>query len=425
MRTRGSHWFILVSLLFLMPSCSRRDEKGAGKTTVTFWHSFVASTIPSLDELLADFERTHPAIHINAQYVPTGDALIHKLVASIQSNTVPDISWIHADFLDKLVEADAIVPMNEFLDGTDGFGGGELEDIFPALLEAGTHHGVLYAMPMEATSLALLYNRGMFRKAGLDPDHPPQDWQELQDYAARLTQDWDGDGRTDQYGFLVPVFPASGELNIWMILQWTPFLWQAGGAEFSDDCSQALFNGSEGVQALAFWKQLYDRQNMSTFGIAHDLGFASGKLAMVMDGPWNLPRYRAMRDVEWAVAPLPAGPAGRATYVAGEQLAIFKQSAHRAEAWTFVKWIVQPEVQARFSLHSGYLPVRRSVLGMDAYRRELEKDPGLKAFADQMAWGRGRQSTFALNSDNRRHPEPPASGGTAKNFARPPSNTTC
>lgn len=389
---RRSGPFVLSILLLLPSGCAKRQDATEGKTAVVFWHSFVASTIPSLQELLTEFEKAHPSIHIKAQYVPTGDGLIQKLITSIQSNTAPDISWIHSDFLDRLVEADAIVPMREFLEGPDGLAAGELNDIFPPLLEAGTLDGVLYSMPMEATSLALLYNREAFRKAGLDPDHPPATWQELQEYTARLTQDQDGDGRIDQYGFLVPIFPASGELNIWMILQWTPFLWQAGGKEISSDKTEMLFNSEAGVQALTLWKQLYDRQNLSSFGIAHDLGFASGKLAMIMDGPWNLPRYRAMRDVDWKVAPLPAGPAGRATYLAGEQLAIFRQSTHRREAWTFVKWVLQPEIQARFSLNSGYLPVRKSVLAMPEYRKQLEEDPGLKGFVEQMTWGKGRET---------------------------------
>ena len=119
--------------------------------------------------------------------------------------------------------------MRQFITGADGLSESEMDDFFPQLLEACTYRGVLYALPMEATSLALLWNRDLFRKAGLDPDRPPADWEELSEYTRRLTIDFDRDGRTDQYGFFVPVFPASGELNIWMTLQWTPFLWQAGG----------------------------------------------------------------------------------------------------------------------------------------------------------------------------------------------------
>jgi ABC-type glycerol-3-phosphate transport system substrate-binding protein len=383
---------ILIATLLLIPGCSRHPEQVQGKVTVTFWHSFVASTIPSLENLLRDFELSHPAIHIQAQYIPTGDGLIQKLVSAIQSKTTPDVSWIHADFLDKLVESGSLVPLKQFLEGPDSLPAEDLRDIFPALLEAGMYRGELFSMPMEATSLALFYNRGLFRSAGLDPDRPPQTWEELEHYALRLTSPPDAEGRRDRYGFFVPVFPASGELNIWMILQWTPFLWQAGGDEFSPDRFEVRFDSPAGIKAVSFWKRIYKAEDFSRFGIAHDLGFASGKLAMVLDGPWNLPRYRAMKGVDWRVAPLPAGPEGHATYIAGEQLAIFRQSAHQAEAWTFVKWMVGKEVQARFSMESGYLPVRRSVLAMKNYRDFLETDPTLKAFVMQMDAGRGRQN---------------------------------
>ncbi|MEW6511176.1 MAG: ABC transporter substrate-binding protein [Bacteroidota bacterium] len=379
-----------ILLLLAADGCSRRGKEEGG-ITVTFWHSFVASTIPALEGLLRDFERDHPAVHINAQYVPTGDGLIQKLVTAIQSRTAPDISWIHTDFLDKLVEADALLPLTPFVNGPEGLSGEEYADIYPPLLEAGTSGGVLYSLPMEATSLALVYNRGLFREHGLDPDRPPRDWDELRQYAAALTADHDGDGRIDHYGFFVPVFPASGELNIWMTLQWTPFLWQAGGVEFSPDGSEARFNSAAGVAALSLWKSIYDLEDFSKFGIAHDLGFASGKLAMVLDGPWNLPRYRAMKDVEWRVAPLPAGPAGRATYLAGEQLVIFRQSAHAAEAWEFIRWMLRPDIQAKFSIASGYLPVRKSVTQLQEYRDHLATDPGLAAFVDEMPMGRSRK----------------------------------
>src|SRR3990167_7899412 len=235
--------FHFVVIAVLLPGCGKRDEQVEGKVTITFWHSFVSSTIPSLKELISEFEKEHPQIRIKAQYVPTGDGLIQKLVTAVQSNTAPDVSCVHSDFLDKLVEADAIFPMREFIDGENGMTPEEITHLFPALLESGKWRGKLYAMPMEATSLALLYNKEHFRKAGLDPEHPPNNWKELKEYATKLTVDENGDGKTDRYGFYVPVFPASGELNIWMLLQWTPFLWQAGGEEMNDERTKILING--------------------------------------------------------------------------------------------------------------------------------------------------------------------------------------
>src|SRR5690606_36875938 len=103
---------LLIALAGLNCSDNSRDD---GTVTITFWHSFVASTIPAFDELIKKFEKENPGLKINAQYVPTGDALVQKLVTSIQSSTAPDISWVHSDFISKLVEADAIYPMEHFL----------------------------------------------------------------------------------------------------------------------------------------------------------------------------------------------------------------------------------------------------------------------------------------------------------------------
>ncbi|MBI4427681.1 MAG: extracellular solute-binding protein, partial [Ignavibacteriales bacterium] len=282
-------WLILSALA---AGCGEKQPAGDARVVITFWHSFVANTIPSLNALIQKFESEHPGIRIHAQYVPTGDALVHKLVTAVQSKTAPDISWIHADFLDKLVQADAIFPMDDFTNGPDGLTREDFEDIFPASLEAGKWKGILYALPMEATSLALLYNKNLFKKVGIHPDHPPQTWDDLRNYAKKLTVDSNGDGTVDQYGFFVPVFPASGELNIWMNLQWAPFLWQAGGEEFNDDQTKVLFNSPAGVAALTLWKKIYEDLDFSRFSLSHDMGFASQKLAMILDGPWNLPRYR-------------------------------------------------------------------------------------------------------------------------------------
>jgi ABC-type glycerol-3-phosphate transport system substrate-binding protein len=99
-----------------------------------------------------------------------------------------------------------------------------------------------------------------------------------------------------------------------------------------------------------------------------------------------------MKSIDWAIAPLPEGPKGRATYLAGEQLVIFRQSKYPQEAWNFVRWVLKPEVQAFFSMKSGYLPVRKSVLTMKECQDYLVQDKALAAFVEQMREGRARRS---------------------------------
>ena len=381
----------ILMIAALTVTCSSDGNRTDGRITVTFWHSFVSTTRPALAELLKKFENENPDIRIREQYIPTGDALIQKLVAAIQSQSAPDVAWIHADFMDKLVQADAIYDMHEFIDGPNGLSSEALADIFPELLKNASWRGKLYALPMEATALGLFYNKDLFRQAGLDPNHPPQTWDELRDYAHELTSDRDGDGAMEHFGFYIPGLPASGALSIWMTLQWTPYLWQAGGVEINPEQTQVLFNSAAGVQALTLWKNLYEELNIRNFSMTHDLAFASGTTAMIMDGPWDLPRFREINKFEWAVAPLPAGPARQVTYLAGEHLAIFKQSPRADAAWRFVKWVIQPENQALFSMKSGYLPVRQSTLEMPEYQAYLATDPALKSFVDQMAMAETRR----------------------------------
>ncbi len=378
---------LLISIALLATACgsSDGDRSDDGRVTITFWHSFVSSTIPALQELLERFEREHPNIRINAQYIPTGDALVQTLVTAVQSKTAPDISWIHSHYLEELVEADAVYRMEEFINGPNGLPEGVMEDIYPALIQYASWQGTMYSMPLEATNLGILYNKDHFRSAGLDPESPPANWAEMRDAVRKLTVDKNGDGRMERVGFMVPGVPADGPQGPYMMWQWTPFLWQAGGYMINEEQTRVLFGEEPGVKALAFWTELYELQNLRDFTNDAEPAFISGQASMMLDGPWNLPRYpTTLKNIDWGIAWLPEGPAKRATVVAGEYLAIFKQSKHPAEAWTFIKWTLEPEIQAFWAMQSGYLPVRKSVVEIEEFQQFLEQNPGHKAFVGQM-----------------------------------------
>jgi len=383
---------ILLSFAALNCGGDKNEPSGNGKVEVIFWHSFVSSTIPALNELIAKFEKENPGITINAQYIPTGDALIQKLITAIQSKTAPDISWLHSDFMEDLVDADAIYKMDDFIKGDDGISDEDLNDIYPALRLQSSWRGTLYSLPMEATNLALLYNKDMFKAAGLDPDHPPKNWDELHEYAKKLTIDKNNDGIFEQVGFFVPVFPAAGPQGPWMVWQFMPYLWQAGGYLIDSAQTHVMYNEEPGVEALTLWKQMYQEQKLSSFTTDFDVAFTSKRLAMAMDGPWNLPRYKdLLKNLNWAFAPLPAGPKKQATVVGGEYLAIFKQSKHPKEAWKFLKWMIRPDVQAFWAMKSGYLPIRHAVHNVPEFQKYLTENPDFKVFVDQMDVGQAQR----------------------------------
>ena len=372
--------------------CGSEEKQRDDEITIRFWHSFISSSVPALKELIAKFEKENSGLRIDAQYIPSGDALIQKLVTAVQSNTAPDISWLHSDFIEDLVEANAIYKMDDFINGDNGISQAEVNDIYPALRQFSSWKGTLYSLPMEATNLALMYNKDLFKKAGLDPNHPPTTWQELVEFSRKLSIDKNNDGTFEQVGFFVPVFPATGPLGAWMVWQFMPFLWQAGGYFVNTEQTSVLYNSDGGVKALELWQQLYKEQNLKNFTNLFENAFVSGNLAMAMDGPWNLPRYKdLLKNINWAFAPLPSGPEKSATVVGGEYLAIFKQSAHPNEAWKFIKWMIQPEVQAFWSIKSGYLPIRHAVMNVPDFQKYLTENPNFKVFVEQMEVGQAQR----------------------------------
>ncbi|MFO7446801.1 MAG: ABC transporter substrate-binding protein [Ignavibacteriaceae bacterium] len=380
---------VLTSLLVFI-SCGESNKEDSGKITITFWHSFVPSTIQALNELVEKFEKEHPDITIKAQYIPSGDALIQKLITAVQSESAPDISWLHSDYFEDLVEADAIHKMDDFIKGENGISDEDINDIYPSLIQYSKWKGTLYSLPMEATNMALLYNKEMFRKAGLQG--PPKTWDEFFEYSKKLTLDNNNDGKNDQTGFFVPIFPAAGPRGGWMVWQWMPFLWQAGGEYINADQSQVTYNSEAGIAALTLWQNIYRELDLRTFTSDFDVTFASGRLAMAMDGSWSLPNYKSLfKNLDWGFAPLPAGPDKQATIVGGEYLSIFKQSKHPEAAWKFVKWIIQPDVQAFWATRSGYLPIRHAALEVPEFQKYLEENPNYKVFIDQMEVGYAMQ----------------------------------
>jgi ABC-type glycerol-3-phosphate transport system substrate-binding protein len=246
---------------------------------------------------------------------------------------------------------------------------------------------------MEATNLGVIYNKTLFEEAGLDPERPPETWEELREYSRRLSKDENGDGRYEQIGFFVPAVPASGPQGAYMMWQWTPFLWQAGGYLVDEEQTEILWGRQPGIDALSLWKSIYEIQNQRTFTSGDPLTvMASQQIAMMLDGPWNLPRYPELFSrFDWGVAMLPEGPEKRATVVAGEYLAIFKQSHNPDAAWEFVKWMIQPEIQAFWSMESGYLPIRQSVVDVPEFQEFLQDNAPQRAFVEQMQYAQAQR----------------------------------
>ncbi len=346
---------------------------------ITLWHGMESGINNRvLAAKIDQFNRLHSDILLEAQVYGAADQLGPKLDAAVAGRTPPDLLWWAPAYFPKYAKAGVLRSVDDFIAQDPTF---SKDDIYASLWELGTMDGEVYATPFSANNLAVYYNKAMFARAGID--RPPQTWAEFRDAAARLTRD-------GVSGFQLPI--GTSEWTVWT---WECFLWQAGGELLTSGKHEAAFGAPAGVEALDFWKSLV-KDGSAVFSEA-DAGYKmddllSGRVAMVINGPWNLALLNDRTDVDVGVFPLPRDRQA-ATNIGGESLFLFRSDPAREHAaWEFMKFVMSPDFQVDWAIATGYLPVSKSAANTERYQAFLRDNPIVKVHNDQMTVGRARPS---------------------------------
>lgn len=190
---------------------SQGGSAGSGKVTLTYW-SWGESDIPGYNKWLsaevADYEKAHPNITINV--VPQNtDTLTGAFQSAAQTNSGPDIATLWAT-IPVLTQAwgGYIAPISDYVSKS------ELSHWLNT--SENTYDGKVWAMPVYLIGVPLVYNKDLFKKAGLDPNTPPTTWTQLMADAAKLKAAGItpfGDGNKDGY-YGAWMFSVLGKQNL-------------------------------------------------------------------------------------------------------------------------------------------------------------------------------------------------------------------
>jgi multiple sugar transport system substrate-binding protein len=377
---RGLVFLSVLACFLLITSCGGKQEGTGGKIMVNFWYGFGGPLGESLEKMIADFNATHPEIQVKGVSMGQYAALSQKIMAAIAAGNPPTLAQVYENWTANFIEAGAIVPLQQFVEGSKGFSQEELADIFDVFLEGGTFDGQLWTFPFNKGIPALYYNKQMFQKAGFDPDRAPETWGEFREMALKLTVDTDGDGKPEQWAtsFSIPTIFAMFQL----------ILVQNGGHILSPDGSQFLFNSPTGVEALQYLKDLVEKDKVAYIApgaYEHQTDFVSQKVAMIQGHIVSRKYMEPQLTFEPGIAPIPRGKKP-AVMLTGTNLAIFSKATEEQQqaAWAFVRWLAEVEQQARWSVETSYVPIRRSALDLEVMKAEFARVPGLEAVMRQM-----------------------------------------
>ena len=309
-------------------------------------------------KLLPEFEKK-TGIKVNYEIVPYENAR-EKEVLNFTSRgdltmALVDLVWI-GEFaengwlvpVDDLAKDKAITDPNLKLDG-----------FFPLLLEAfGSWGGTVYGLPFDNYSGLLFYNSCKLKEAGFDK--PPATWAEFKDvYGPKLT-----DASKNQYAYALQ--SRRGETQ--SADSFMRFLWPFGGSLLNKDFKSNL-NSKESQAGLTFRQDLlkYMPPGVVSFDHAEAVNaLAQGQVAMITE--WSA-FYSTLADPATsklgdclAVAPEPAGPAGRLPALGGFSLAVASQASPEQQkaTWLFIQWATSEEI-AKAYVDAGGVSGRMSV----------------------------------------------------------------
>ena len=356
---------LTTALALMLCACSRPQNE------LTFWA--MGRESEAVAELLPEFERTHPGVHVSLHQLPWTGAHA-KLLTAFVGGATPDVAQLGNTWIPELAELHALEPLGPRVQQSAAV---RPSDYFDGIWNTNLIDGVLYGVPWYVDTRLLFYRTDLLKKAGFDA--PPENWREWRRTLAALKEQ----AGAQRFSILLPLNEFE-PLTALALQQREPLLREGGG--------RGNFDSPGFRKALGFYVEMFDRGWAPLVSEAQISNvwdeFGHGYFAYYISGPWNIGEFRRRlppeRSHDWMTAPLPGPDGPGASIAGGSSLVIFAASHRKEQAWQLIEYLSRPDVQERFRALTGDLPPRRSAWNLPA----LAADPYARAFRQQLELAR-------------------------------------
>lgn len=353
------------------------------KETLILWDQLAATEL-IVEKFNEKMKEEGKDIEVKLELIPY-DQMVPKFIASLSAGKAPDLYGM------DLVQFPYFISIGAFVDITDwAHGLSFFEELPKGMVQLGMKGDRLYGLPYQIDLSTILWNKGMFEAAGLDPEQPPQTWYELVEMGQKLTLDKNGDGIIDQWGFNL-AGGGAGAYMFWFM----PFVWGNGGRMFDND-GNVVFDSYETVEAVQFWSDLIHKYKIAPeSSVQYGSGdrynaFVSGKLAMFLGGNFNITSLRKdAPDMEFGVTMIPKNRGEFASFGGGSLLGITSQCENVEAAKEFVSFVFSREAQVEALAPNLQLLARPSLYD-NQYYNEI---PQMAKFAEILSYA---QTPYSL-----------------------------
>lgn len=386
--------WILTALLLLLGCTAALAE--TEKTTVQFYFPIQlgGAAAELIESLVAEFEELNPDIDVDAVFCGSYGNTLTKLTLALEGGEAPQLVILANGNLFTLYSMDALHCLDEYIveEGGDEF----INDFYPAFMASCLYDGSYYAMPFQRSVLAMFYNKEHFADAGLDPSNPPKTWAELLDAGAKLSKKKE-DGTVDRWGVMI------SNNSTWTQQAMTISASAEAANIYSNTGTEVYFDTDEVKKTVQFYLDLQNA-GASPMGVIEEgmlpTNFIEGVASMVAISSGNLSNIaqNAAFDYDVCLMPAMASDVGASIAGGGNMFMIEAPSTTPEQydaAWKFMRFMTDTDVQARWSVGTGYIAARVSSRESETMAAYFEKVPQAEMMYEQLENSYGELRVYA------------------------------
>jgi multiple sugar transport system substrate-binding protein len=372
------HWLgvaVASSLVALgLAACGSGTSGGSGGgNTISIWEGWTGAEAKAFAHLVSVYQKQNPGTTVSSLYV-NNDNTLQKVLTAVRGGSPPDIAYLYGSWAPNVAQIPQVVNLTKVVQRP----GVNWNDFWVGERAVTTVNGKVIGIPALVDNLAVVYNKTLFAQAHLTPPSPGWTWQQFASDAAKLT-----DPAKKQFGTAY-VTPGT-EDTVW---HWEPLLWQAGGQILKPGNKQAAFNTPAGLQALTTLRDMAVTDHsmyLDPTDSAYANLFNSGKIGMLVTGPWDLSAFPNVHYGVQVLPSFPGTPGGHQTISGPDNWVIFNNGAARtAAAEKFLLWLTAPAQVKYWSLATGDLPTRQSVTTPGFLQQMNKALPGVDTFVTNL-----------------------------------------
>jgi multiple sugar transport system substrate-binding protein len=387
-KMKGFMWTALILVLvFSLAACSGSNTGSSGKGSggsnekgkivyyaFDAWLSGTPDYDPIWQELIDDFHKDYPNIEVEFQDDPWG-SWVTNLPVRLQTGNAPDVFLVNNPDFPLFAQGGYLMNLDPYFDEA------YFSDYFPGVLSMYQFEGKPMAIPYTTDARVLWYNEKVFEEAGLDPNDPPQTYEELLEAAKATTIDRDGDGAIDVYGFGMHLAGDAMPIDS---------LYLASEGNIIDSSTLAGNTNTDEfkdyLQLLVDMKPYYQPDHATKNHLEVAALFGEEKVAMVVAGLWVWKNMDENADFyRHAMVPRQDENAPHGSFGGGFGLAVAQKSKHPEAAARFAELMTSPKYHSK--LMTDFTPSHASMAAAN-----YDENPRYEVLMEQIKFARQSQN---------------------------------